>query len=150
SHWALAHEAMLERDTQRLIGARTRVNVCPLGSGALAGTAFQIDREALARDLGFDAPTTNSLDAVSDRDFAVECLSALALMGVHLSRLGEDLVLYSSQEFAFFEPDDSFSSGSSLMPQKKNPDAAELLRAKSGRVIGSLTALLTTLKGLPL
>lgn len=150
AHWALAYEAMLSRDAARLRDARVRVNVSPLGSGALAGTAYPIDREALALSMGFASASTNSLDAVSDRDFAVETLAALALMGVHLSRLGEDLVLYGSGEFAFFEYDDAFSSGSSLMPQKKNPDAAELLRGKAGRSIGNLMSLLTTLKGLPL
>ncbi|HYF13890.1 MAG TPA: argininosuccinate lyase [Phycisphaerales bacterium] len=150
AHWALAYEQMLSRDDARLRDALARVNICPLGSGALAGTAYPIDREALAKDLGFAAASANSLDAVSDRDFAVETLAALSIMAVHLSRLGEDLVLYGSGEFAFFEYDDAFSSGSSLMPQKKNPDAAELLRAKSGRIVGSLVTLLTVLKGLPL
>lgn len=150
SHWALAYEAMLARDTRRLLDARARANECPLGSGALAGTAYAIDRDQLARDLGFDRATSNSLDAVSDRDFVVESLSALAILGTHLSRLGEDLVLFGSQEFAFFEYDDAFSSGSSLMPQKKNPDAAELLRGKAGRVVGALVSMLVTLKGLPL
>jgi argininosuccinate lyase len=150
SHWALAYEAMLSRDSARLRDARARVNICPLGSGALAGTAYPIDRVALAKDLGFAAPSDNSLDAVSDRDFVIETLAALSTLSMHLSRLGEDLILYGSGEFAFFEYDDAFSSGSSLMPQKKNPDAAELLRGKSGRVVGSLVSLLTTLKGLPL
>jgi argininosuccinate lyase len=150
SHWALAYEAMLARDAERLRDAHARVNICPLGSGALAGTAYPIDREALAASLDFDAASTNSLDAVSDRDFALEALAALAILGIHLSRLGEDLVLYGSGEFGFFEYDDAFSSGSSLMPQKKNPDAAELLRGKAGRAIGNLVTLLTTLKGLPL
>jgi argininosuccinate lyase / amino-acid N-acetyltransferase len=150
AHWCLAYAEMLERDHARLLDARARVNVCPLGSGALAGTAYPIDRAALARDLGFDAPTRNSLDGVSDRDFALETLAAAAILGVHLSRLGEDLVLYGSQEFAMVEFDDSVASGSSLMPQKKNPDAAELLRGKAGRLAGSLVTLLTALKGLPL
>ncbi|MFN7315781.1 MAG: argininosuccinate lyase [Phycisphaerae bacterium] len=150
SHWALAYHEMLLRDEARLRDARTRVNVSPLGSGALAGSAYAIDREQLARDMGFAAASRNSLDAVSDRDFALETLAALSVLAMHLSRLGEDLVLYTSQEFAFFDPDDAFSSGSSLMPQKKNPDAAELLRGKAGRVIGDFTSLVTTLKGLPL
>lgn len=150
AHWCLAYESMLERDARRFLDARARVNVCPLGSGALAGTAYQVDRDAIARDLGFDAPTTNSLDAVSDRDFVVETLAAAAIASTHLSRLGEDLILYGSQEFGFVEFDDSVSSGSSLMPQKKNPDAAELLRGKAGRVVGSLVSLLVTIKGLPL
>lgn len=150
AHWALAHEAMLSRDAERLRDARRRVNVCPLGSAALAGTAYAIDRTALAKELGFDAASTNSLDATSDRDFVIETLAVAALSGVHLSRLGEDLILYGTQEFGFLEFDDSVSSGSSLMPQKKNPDSAELLRGKSGRVIGSLVSLLVTVKGLPL
>ena len=150
SHWALAYEAMLERDSQRFADARRRMNICPLGSGALAGTAYQVDRAQIARDLGFDAPTTNSLDGVSDRDFVLETLAAASITAAHVSRLGEDLILYGSQEFALVEFDDSVSSGSSLMPQKKNPDAAELLRGKAGRVIGSLVSLLVTVKGLPL
>jgi argininosuccinate lyase len=150
AHWCLAYEQMFARDGARLADARARVNVCPLGSGALAGTAYPIDRDALATDLGFEGATPNSLDAVSDRDFVAETLAACAITGMHLSRLGEDLVIYGSQEFAFFEFHDSVSSGSSLMPQKKNPDAAELLRGKSGRISGSLLAILTTLKGLPL
>ncbi len=150
AHWCLAYVEMFERDEARLRDARTRVNVCPLGSGALAGTAYPIDREALAKDLGFSAPTRNSLDGVSDRDFVAETLAACAITGVHLSRLGEDLILYGSQEFGLIEFHDSVSSGSSLMPQKKNPDAAELLRGKSGRLTGSLVSILTTIKGLPL
>jgi argininosuccinate lyase len=150
AHWAMAYDAMLARDAARLRDCRARVNICPLGSSALAGTAYAVDREQLARDLGFDAPTSNSLDAVGDRDFVIETLACLATLSVHLSRLGEDLILYGSGEFAFFEYDDAFSSGSSLMPQKKNPDAAELLRGKSGRVVGSLVSILTTMKGLPL
>jgi argininosuccinate lyase len=150
AHWCLAYFEMLGRDAARLLDARKRVNICPLGSGALAGTAYKIDREALAKDLGFDAASSNSLDAVSDRDFVIETLGAAAVTAVHLSRLGEDLILYGSQEFAFVEFDDSVSSGSSLMPQKKNPDSAELLRGKVGRVVGPLVALLTTVKGLPL
>jgi argininosuccinate lyase/amino-acid N-acetyltransferase len=150
AHWALAYFEMLTRDAARFEDARRRVNVCPLGSGALAGTAYKIDRDQLAKDLGFDAASSNSLDAVSDRDFVLETLAAASITAVHLSRLGEDLILYGSQEFAFVEFDDSVSSGSSLMPQKKNPDSAELLRGKSGRVIGPLVSLLTTVKGLPL
>lgn len=150
AHWALAYVEMLERDSGRLMDCRARGNVCPLGSGALAGTAYAIDRETLAKDLGFDAPTANSLDGVSDRDFVVETLGACSLCAVHLSRLGEDLVVYGSQEFGLVEFSDDVSSGSSLMPQKKNPDAAELLRGKSGRVVGQLVSMLTTLKGLPL
>lgn len=150
AHWALAYVEMLERDQARFRDARARVNLSPLGSGALAGTGYKVDRVQLAHDLGFEAPTRNSLDAVSDRDFVVETLAACAVTAVHLSRLGEDLILYGSQEFAFFEYSDAVTSGSSLMPQKKNPDAAELLRGKSGRILGDLVALLTTLKGLPL
>jgi len=150
AHWCLAYAEMLERDAARLADARRRVNVCPLGSGALAGTGYPIDRVTLALDLGFDAPTRNSLDAVSDRDFVIETLAAASLCAVHLSRLAEDLILYASQEFGLVEFDDSVSSGSSLMPQKKNPDAAELLRGKAGRIVGSLVAMLVTLKGLPL
>jgi argininosuccinate lyase len=150
SHWALAYEQMLARDSARLADARARVNVCPLGSGALAGTAYPIDRHALAADLGFDAPSANSLDAVSDRDFVFEVLSACALCAVHLSRLAEDLIIYTTSEFAYVTMDDAVTSGSSLMPQKKNPDACELLRGKVGRVLGAMVGLATTLKGLPL
>ncbi|MGH7133165.1 MAG: argininosuccinate lyase [Phycisphaerales bacterium] len=150
AHWALAHYEMLRRDHERLADALRRVEISPLGSGALAGTAWPIDRDALARDLGFSAPSRNSLDAVSDRDFVFETLSALALCGLHLSRLGEDLVLYSSSEFGFVQMDDAVTSGSSLMPQKKNPDAMELIRAKSGRLLGNLVRIGTVLKGLPL
>ncbi len=149
-HWCLAWFEMLDRDGARLTEARRRVNICPLGSGALAGTTWPIDRAALARDLGFDAPSANSLDAVSDRDFVIETLAASALCAVHLSRLAEELILWSTGEFAFIELDDSVTSGSSLMPQKKNPDALELLRGKTGRIIGAHAALLVTLKGLPL
>ncbi len=150
AHWAMAYDAMLSRDAARLRDCLSRVNICPLGSSALAGTAYAVNRHQLARDLGFDGPTANSLDAVGDRDFVIETLACLATLAVHLSRLGEDLILYGSGEFAFFEYDDAFSSGSSLMPQKKNPDAAELLRGKSGRIVGALASILTTMKGLPL
>ncbi len=149
-HWCLAYVDMLERDAERFTAARTRANRCPLGSGALAGTAYAIDRAALARDLAFDAPTRNSLDSVADRDFVIESLAAAALCAVHLSRFAEELIIYSTPEFNMVELDDSVTSGSSLMPQKKNPDALELIRGKVGRVLGSHTALLTTLKGLPL
>jgi argininosuccinate lyase len=147
SHYALAHVEALFRDAERLAAARNRADACPLGSGALAGCAFPVDRVALARELGFSRPTANSLDATSDRDFAVEYLLALALVGTHLSRLAEDMVLFASQEFSFVILPDEYSTGSSLMPQKKNPDAWELLRGKSGRLYGSLVALLVTLKG---
>jgi argininosuccinate lyase len=149
AHWALAHFEAFDRDATRLEDARRRLNRCPLGSAALAGTAYPIDRDALARDLGFDGPTPNSLDAVADRDFVAEALAAAALCATHLSRLGEELILYSSGEFALVEMDDAVTSGSSIMPQKKNPDACELLRGKAGRIIGAHTGFLVTLKGLP-
>ncbi|CAN5374348.1 argininosuccinate lyase [soil metagenome] len=150
AHWCLAYFEMFRRDRERLADARKRVNILPLGSAALAGTSFPIDREAVARELGFDSVTANSLDGVSDRDFAVEFISVCSLIMVHLSRLAEDLIIYCSNEFGFVTLSDSVSSGSSLMPQKKNPDALELLRGKSGRVFGHNMALLATLKGLPL
>jgi argininosuccinate lyase len=150
AHWCLAYFEMLARDRERLREVRVRVNVLPLGSAALAGTSFPIDREALAHSLGFAAVSRNSLDAVSDRDFAVEFLSACSLILVHLSRLAEDVILYATNEFGFFELGDAVATGSSLMPQKKNPDSMELVRGKAGRVFGDLLALLTTLKGLPL
>ncbi len=150
AHWCLAYFEMLARDRDRLVDTRRRVNVLPLGSGALAGTSFPIDREFLARELGFEAVSQNSLDAVSDRDFCVEFLSACSLVMVHLSRLAEDIILYSTSEFGFFELSDAVATGSSLMPQKKNPDSMELVRGKAGRVFGNLQALLTVLKGLPL
>lgn len=150
AHWCLAYFEMLERDAARLGDARRRVNVCPLGSGALAGTAYTIDRVALAEALGFDSPTANSLDAVADRDFVIETLAAASLCAVHLSRLAEELILYCTAEFGLVQLDDSVTSGSSLMPQKKNPDALELMRGKCGRIIGAHTALSVTLKGLPL
>lgn len=150
AHWCLAYFEMLARDHERLIDARRRVNVMPLGSAALAGTSFPIDREALAKSLGFEGVTRNSLDAVSDRDFCVEFLSACSLIMVHLSRLAEDVILYATSEFGFFELGDAIATGSSLMPQKKNPDSMELVRGKAGRVFGDLLGLLATLKGLPL
>lgn len=150
AHWCLAYFEMLKRDAARLTDARGRVNVLPLGSAALAGTSYAIDRETVARELGFDAVSENSLDAVSDRDFAVEFAAAASLIMVHLSRLAEDVVLYATTEFGFFELSDAVSTGSSLMPQKKNPDSMELVRGKSGRVFGHLIGLLTVLKGLPL
>ena len=149
-HWCLAWFEMLDRDAARFADARRRVNFCPLGSGALAGTAYPIDRHALANDLAFDAPTPNSLDAVADRDFVLETLSAAATCAVHLSRLAEELILYCTAEFGLIALDDSVTSGSSLMPQKKNPDALELIRGKCGRILGAHTALAVTLKGLPL
>lgn len=149
SHWWLSHFWPLVRDRERLAQLRGRTSVMPLGAGALAGTPFAIDREALARDLGFTAVSPNSLDAVSDRDFAAEFLFAAALIAVHLSRVSEALILYSTAEFGFVELADAFSTGSSLMPQKKNPDTLELTRGKTGTLIGHLTGLLATLKGLP-
>ncbi len=149
SHWLLSHAWPWRRDADRLRDLLKRVDVLPLGSGALAGCPFPIDREALARDLGFAAVSPNSMDAVSDRDFAAEFLFWAVLLGVHLSRFAEDLVLWSSREFGFVVMADAFSTGSSLMPQKKNPDALELLRGKSGRLVGDLTGVLTLLKALP-
>lgn len=141
---------MLERDRERLLDAARRMNRSPLGSGALAATTFDLDRAATAAELGFDGVTRNSLDAVGDRDFLVEAVAALANCAIHLSRIGEELVLWSSQEFGFVQMSDAFTTGSSMMPQKKNPDMAELVRGKSGRVVGDLVALLVLLKGLPL
>jgi argininosuccinate lyase len=150
SHWCLAYFEMFARDRERLADVRRRVNVMPLGSAALAGSSFPLDRESLARELGFAEVSKNSLDAVSDRDFCVEFLGACSLLMVHLSRLAEDVILYSTTEFGFFELGDAIATGSSLMPQKKNPDSMELVRGKAGRVFGDLQAMLTTLKGLPL
>ena len=150
AHWCLAYFEMLRRDRARLANVFERINVMPLGSGALAGTGFAIDRDAVAAELGFTGVTANSLDAVSDRDFAIEFAGACSILMVHLSRLAEDMILYCSAEFGFLKLSDSVSSGSSLMPQKKNPDALELLRGKAGRVFGHHAALLATLKGLPL
>lgn len=149
SHWLLSHAWAWQRDAERLQEVRARVNRLPLGSGALAGNPFAIDRQALAKDLGFDGVTANSLDAVADRDFIAEFLFWATLTMIHLSRLAEDLIIYSSSEFGFVTLADAYSTGSSLMPQKKNPDALELLRGKTGRVTGDLTGLLVTLKGLP-
>lgn len=149
SHWLLSHAWAWQRDRQRLADLRTRLNLSPLGAGALAGNPFAVDRHALAADLGFDGPIPNSIDAVRDRDYAVEFLSWAALLGVHLSQLAEDLILWSSREFGFVQIADQFSTGSSLMPQKRNPDSLELLRGKAGRLTGNLVSLLTTLKGLP-
>jgi argininosuccinate lyase len=150
AHYLLAYFEMFKRDRERLKEIRRRVNVLPLGSGALAGTGFQIDRESVARRLGFDAVTDNSLDAVSDRDFVIELAGAAALVMVHLSRIAEDFIIYSTSEFAFIELSDAISTGSSLMPQKKNPDSLELIRGKAGRVFGHHAGLLATMKGLPL
>ena len=150
AHWCLAYFEMLTRDCERLSDTRRRVNVLPLGSGALAGASFTIDRSAVAVELGFESVSRNSVDAVSDRDFCVEFVSACSLIMVHLSRLAEDIILYSTTEFGFFELSDVVATGSSLMPQKKNPDSMELVRGKAGRVFGRLLSLLAMLKGLPL
>jgi len=149
-HHCLAYVEMLARDRSRLADARRRMNENPLGAAALAGTSFPIDRHATARALGFDRPTRNSLDTVADRDFVLETLSACAICAVHLSRLAEEIVIWSTSQFRFVKLSDKFTTGSSIMPQKRNPDAAELVRAKPGRIIGALTALLTVMKGLPL
>ncbi len=148
-HWLLSHFWTLRRDADRFTQARTSASVLPLGSAALAGTAYSIDREALAGALGFVRISENSIDAVSDRDFAVDFLYASALLGIHLSRLAEQLIIFSSIEFGFVTLSDAYSTGSSIMPQKKNPDTLELTRGKTGRLVGNLIGLLTTLKGLP-
>ncbi|MBA4495338.1 argininosuccinate lyase [Paenactinomyces guangxiensis] len=150
AHHLLAYASMFERDIERLIDSYKRVNTCPLGAGALAGTTFPVDRDMVAKHLGFDRIYDNSMDAVSDRDYLVEFLSVCSLIMVHLSRLSEELILWSSEEFNYIVLDDAFCTGSSMMPQKKNPDIPELIRGKTGRVFGHLTALLTTLKALPL
>ena len=149
-HHLLAYFEMLRRDASRFTDARARMNESPLGSAALAGTGFAIDREATARALGFDRPTANSIDSVSDRDFALDYLSAAAQCGLHLSRLAEELIIWASSPFGFVRLSDDFSTGSSIMPQKRNPDAAELVRGHSGRIVGALTSLMVTMKGLPL
>jgi argininosuccinate lyase len=149
SHWWLSHYWPLQRDCERLVDLTTRVSVLPLGSAALAGTPIAVNRNALAKSLGFAKPSQNSLDAVSDRDFAAEYLFCATMIGIHLSKLAEQIVLYTSAEFGFFELSDAFSTGSSIMPQKKNPDMFELTRGKAGTMIGMLTGLLATLKGLP-
>jgi argininosuccinate lyase len=149
-HHLLAYYEMIRRDRSRFHDARVRLNECPLGSAALAGTGFPIDREMTAQALGFDRPTANSLDAVSDRDFALDYLQAAAQCSLHLSRLAEELILWASQPFGFVRLPDNLSTGSSIMPQKKNPDAAELVRGHAGRIVGCVTALTVTMKGLPL
>ncbi|MEZ5710808.1 MAG: argininosuccinate lyase [Blastomonas sp.] len=149
-HHLMAYVEMFARDADRFAAARTRLNQCPLGSAALAGTGFPIDRDATASALGFDAPTANSLDAVSDRDFALDYLNAAAQCAIHMSRLAEEIIIWASQPYGFVKLPDSFSTGSSIMPQKRNPDAAELVRGHAGRIIGCQTALLITMKGLPL
>ncbi|MDR0804346.1 MAG: argininosuccinate lyase [Oscillospiraceae bacterium] len=151
AHWLNAYKAMFTRDKERISDARRRtMSECPLGSGALAGTSFNIDRAYTADKLDFASPCGNSLDGVSDRDFCLELLSALSVIAVHLSRLSEELILFSSAEFKFVTLDDTFSTGSSIMPQKKNPDISELIRGKTGRVFGAMTAMFTAVKGLPL
>ena len=150
AHHLLAYVEMLERDAGRLADARTRMDAMPLGSGAIAGSTIPLDREAVAKELGFSRVTTNSMDAVADRDFACEVLAALAILGMHISRLSEDVILWASAEFGFLELSDRHTTGSSLMPQKKNPDIAELARGKTGRLYGNLVTLLTVMKGLPL
>ena len=149
-HHLMAYYEMIRRDRSRFADARARMNECPLGSAALAGTGFPIDRQATCDALGFDRPTANSLDAVSDRDFALDYLQAAAQCALHLSRLAEEMILWASQPFGFIRLPDALSTGSSIMPQKKNPDAAELVRGHSGRIVGCLTALTVTMKGLPL
>ena len=150
AHHLLAHAWALGRDVDRLLDARRRLDVSPLGAGALAGSSLPLDPESVAEDLGFAGVFDNSLDAVSDRDFVAESLFAVAMIGIHLSRMGEEIVLWSSDEFGFVRLDDGYSTGSSMLPQKKNPDIAELARGKAGRVIGDLAGLLATLKGLPI
>ena len=149
-HHLMAYVEMLGRDRGRFADCRRRMNECPLGAAALAGTAFPIDREQTAAALGFDGPAANSIDAVSDRDFAIEFLAAAALLGTHLSRFAEEIVIWSSDQFGFVKLSDAFTTGSSIMPQKRNPDAAELVRGKTGLFNGALVALLTVMKGLPL
>jgi argininosuccinate lyase len=150
SHWLLAYVEMFLRDEQRLADCRKRLNICPLGSGAVAGATLPLDRRAMAAELGFGQPTANSMDATSDRDFALEFVNALSMLALHLSRWAEELILFSSQEYGFVQLPEAYSTGSSAMPQKKNPDLLELTRGKCARVIGDATALLICLKGLPL
>ena len=149
-HHLMAYVEMFARDRSRFRDARARLNECPLGAAALAGTSFPIDRAATAKALGFDRPTANSLDSVADRDFVIESLAGASICAVHLSRLAEEIVLWTTAQFGFVRLSDAFSTGSSIMPQKRNPDAAELVRGKTGRVVGSLVGLLTVMKGLPL
>ena len=149
-HHLLAYVEMLGRDAGRFKDARKRLNECPLGAAALAGTSFPIDRDMTAKALGFDRPTANSLDSVADRDFALEALAAAAITATHLSRFAEEIVLWTTPQFGFVRLSDAFTTGSSIMPQKRNPDAAELVRGKTGRIVGALIGLLTVMKGLPL
>lgn len=150
AHWLLAYVEMFGRDSERLVDCRKRVNLCPLGSGAVAGTTIALDRHAIAAELRFDGPTANSVDATSDRDFALEFVTALSLCGVHLSRWAEEMILFSTQEFGFLRLPEAYSTGSSAMPQKKNPDLLELVRGKAGRIAGGATSLIMSVKGLPL
>jgi argininosuccinate lyase len=150
AHHFGAYFEMFRRDRERLSSISQRMDTCPLGSGALAGTTYPLDREFTAKELGFIRPSRNSMDGVSDRDYLIEFLSALSICQMHLSRFAEEMILWNSNEYRFVELDDAFSTGSSIMPQKKNPDIAELVRGKTGRVYGALTALLTTMKGIPL
>jgi argininosuccinate lyase len=150
AHWLLAYASMIERDISRLTDARKRMNYCPLGSGAVAGATLALDRNIAAQALGFDAPTPNSMDATSDRDFALEFTQCLATLGIHISRFAEELTLYSTAEFSFLDLPEAFSTGSSAMPQKKNPDLTELIRGKSGRLLGASNTLAMLIKGLPL
>ena len=150
AHWLLAYVEMFLRDADRLADCRKRLNVCPLGSGAVAGATLPLDRAFMAEELDFAGPTANSIDATSDRDFVLEFVNALSLLGLHLSRWAEEMIIFSTQEFGFVQLPEAYSTGSSAMPQKKNPDLLELVRGKTGRVIGSATALMVTLKGLPL
>ena len=150
AHHIGAYMEMFKRDYKRLGSIRERMNECPLGAGALAGTTYQLDRKMTAELLGFNGPTLNSMDSVSDRDYVIEFLSALSLIMMHLSRFCEEIIMWNSNEYKFIELDDAYSTGSSIMPQKKNPDIAELVRGKTGRVYGALTSLLTTMKGIPL
>ncbi len=150
THWLLAYVSMVERDISRLKDARKRMNLCPLGSGAVAGATLVLDRSIAVRELGFDGPTPNSMDATSDRDFMLEFTQCVATLGIHISRFAEELTLYSTAEFGFLDLPEAFSTGSSAMPQKKNPDFTELLRGKSARLIGAATSLCVLMKGLPL
>lgn len=150
AHWLLAYFEMFRRDAERLRDCRKRVNQCPLGSGAIAGAPLPLDRSIVSRELGFERPTANSMDATSDRDFVIEFVNALSLLGVHLSRWAEELILFATQEYGFIKLPEAYSTGSSAMPQKQNPDALELIRGKSARLIGCQIALITAMKGLPL
>src|SRR5205085_5245826 len=150
SHGVLAYVEMFLRDAERLADCRARVNICPLGSGAVAGTPIHLDRRAIAEELGFDAVTSNSVDATSDRDFVLEFVNALTLLSLHLRRWAEEMIIFSSQEFGFVHLPEAYSTGSSAMPQKQNPDLLELVRGKTARIAGDQTTLLIALKGLPL